>query len=490
MSESSLKTETPFWQALLPALSLFVLVVYGLVIHPLWGEGVKAMPLELIFILASAFVITQLLLTGHKWRDIERTIVQRLATALPAFFILFSIGLIIASWIICGTIPMLVYYGLNFIDPTYLYLIAFLAPVIFSTLTGTSWGSIGTIGVVMIGIAQGLDANLGITAGAIAGGAYFGDKMSPLSDTTNMAALACDVKLFDHIHSMLYTTVPAAIVASIVFTVMGFVDPVTVGNNELDQAKPITDSLESIFNFNVLLLLPPIIVLIGSLARKPIVPTLLTSVFAACLLSLMFQNFGLANLVTAMNTGFDTNEFGIKLPKNDKVALLLNRGGLYELNKPIVIAFMIFIFTGAMGHIRAMPIVVGKLLAYVRSIPATILASLLSTGLTSALTSNQYATSFIIGDAFKDRYDELGIDRKVLSRSLEDYGTVLESIVPWTTTAIFVVDTLGVPFSQYWYWQILTLANLVIAALWAILGIGCFKAEPSQQKSESDLSSN
>ena len=115
MSESSLKTETPFWQALLPALSLFVLVVYGLVIHPLWGEGVKAMPLELIFILASAFVITQLLLTGHKWRDIERTIVQRLATALPAFFILFSIGLIIASWIICGTIPMLVYYGLNFI---------------------------------------------------------------------------------------------------------------------------------------------------------------------------------------------------------------------------------------------------------------------------------------------------------------------------------------------------------------------------------------
>ncbi|MDG2186637.1 MAG: Na+/H+ antiporter NhaC family protein, partial [Mariniblastus sp.] len=226
------RPETPFLQALFPILVLATLIVYGLIVRPLW-LNTTPMPLEIIFILSAAITVAQLFLLGHDWRDIQKSIVDKLARALPAFFILFCIGLIIASWIVCGTIPMLVTWGLEIIDPRYLYLVAFIAPVVFSTLTGTSWGSVGTIGVVILGIATALQANLGITAGAIIGGAYFGDKMSPLSDTTNLAALAADVDLFDHIKSMMITTIPSAVLAALIYFAMGFLDPPSATNADL-----------------------------------------------------------------------------------------------------------------------------------------------------------------------------------------------------------------------------------------------------------------
>ena len=345
---------------------------------------------------------------------------------------------------ICGTIPMLVYYGLKIIDPTYLYVIAFIAPVIFSTLTGTSYGSAGTIGVVIIGIAMSLDAHLGITAGAIIGGAYFGDKMSPLSDTTNLAALAADVDLYDHIGSMMYTTIPSAIFAMIVYTMLGFVYPPQLVGADFSSLKPFLDTIDATFHFNVLLLIPPLIVLFGSMRRLPTVLVLLTSVIAATLLAFAFQRFSVTSVATTLCTGFTLEmvnwvEFPVDEELRKPYATLLERGGLYALNEAIVTAFMVFIFIGAMDHIKAMPTVINKFMAVVKNRTAVILSSLGATAMTNALTSNQYATSFIIGDAFKEKYDEVGIDRRVLSRSLEDAGTMIESIVPWTVTALFMV---------------------------------------------------
>lgn len=221
--------------------------------------------------------------------------------------ILFCIGLVIASWIVCGTIPMLAYWGLKIIDPAYLYILAFLAPIVFSTLTGTSWGSVGTIGVVIIGIATALDANLGITAGAIIGGAYFGDKLSPLSDTTNLAALGAGVDLYDHIRSMLWTTVPSAITAGLIYAWMGSVYPPTISGTEMASLDPFLTTFESMIHFSWFLLLPPIIVLAGSLLRMPSVPVLLSSVFAACILALIFQQFSSTDVINSIHKGFDTS---------------------------------------------------------------------------------------------------------------------------------------------------------------------------------------
>ncbi len=227
-------TEKPrltFFQMILPVLFLGVLIVFGMVIRPkIWGQ--PPFPLEIVFLLAAVFAIAEFMLLGFQWNDIQNAFIQKLAKGFPAILILFAIGIIIGTWIISGTIPMLIYYGIRLINPAYIYLLAFLIPIIFSMLTGTSWGSIGTIGVVIIGVAGVIEANLGITAGAIVGGAFFGDKLSPLSDTTNIAAMATEVDLYDHIRSMMYTTMPSAILASGIYFILGFTYPPT--GSELD----------------------------------------------------------------------------------------------------------------------------------------------------------------------------------------------------------------------------------------------------------------
>ena len=465
--------EASFLQALVPILILAVVIGYGLVLRPLL-QDLEPFPLELIFIAVASITIVYLRFLGHKWIDIQSTIVRRLNQAMPAFFILFCIGLVIASWIVSGTIPMLVYYGLKTIDPKFLYLVAFVAPMIFSSLTGTSFGSVGTIGVVLIGIASTLDANLGITAGAIVGGAYFGDKMSPLSDTTNMAALAANVDVFDHIRSMMWTTIPATVLAGSVFTVMGFVDPPKIDSSDMSSVQPFVDSLAQLFHFNLLLLIPPIIVLVGSWRRFPTVPVLIASVMVSCMLAAFLQDYSLDNILASVHKGYSTEMATWVDSVPDNVSTLLNRGGLYALSDAIFTAFMVFLFIGAMDHIKAMPTVVHHLLKLVRSARGTIAASLVATGFSNAMTANQYATSFIVGDAFKNAYDELGIPRKVLSRSLEDTGTMLESIVPWHTSSLYMVATLGVAHADYWHWQLLSLFNIVIAFTLAATGIGCF----------------
>lgn len=465
--------DTPFLQALAPFVLLAVLIIYGLIVRPL-ALQLSPLPLELIFILAASGLVTQLLLTGHRWIDIQASIVKKFQCAIPAFMILFCIGLIIASWLICGTIPMLVYWGLQLINPDYLYLIAFVAPVIFSTLTGTSWGSVGTIGVVLIGIATALDANLGITAGAVIGGAYFGDKLSPLSDTTNLAALAAEVDLHTHIRSMFWTTLPSATIALGIYYAMGVLYPPRLQDGGLADVQLLLEQLSSIFNFSWLILAPAIVVLAGSIFRLPTVPILIASVILASLVAITLQPFTLTDVISTLHQGFNLDSLMPGVQHTPEITNLLDRGGLYALNEPIIIAFMVFIFIGATDKIDGMPTVVNHLMRAVKSPRGTVLASLLATGITNAMTSNQFATSFIVGDAFKSKYDQQKVPRKVLSRSLEDTGTMLESLVPWHTSAIYMVVTLGVPFSEYWHWQCLSLCNIVIATILAATGVGCF----------------
>ena len=200
---------------------LLVMILGGLVVPPLLLDQ-SQISLELVFVTSAVFAIVVLRLAGVSWERMQQSVMARMDAAMPAFFILLFIGVLIGTWMLSGTIPMLVYYGLTLVNPETFYLVAFLIPVVFSSLTGTSYGSAGTIGVVLISIASAMNADLGVTAGAIIGGAYFGDKLSPLSDTTNLAAIACDVDLYGHIQSMLYTTVPSAMIAACVFTYLGW----------------------------------------------------------------------------------------------------------------------------------------------------------------------------------------------------------------------------------------------------------------------------
>jgi len=460
--------------ASLPVLFLLAVILYGLVLRPYIFEQSK-FPLEIVFILAACFAAAHLAYLGFSWNEIIESAMGKLTKALPTIFILFAIGIVIGSWMVAGTIPMFVYYGIKVISPSFIYVLAFLIPILFSTFTGTSWGSVGTVGVVIIGVALVVNAHMPIVAGAVIGGAYFGDKISPLSDTTNMAALATDVDLYEHIQSMMYTTLPSALIAAVLYTIMGFMYPPAMGTGDFSAVNTTLNDIHALFNFNILLILPVVVVLIGSYKKAPTLPVLLTSSIVAAVLALLFQNYTLSDVVQSVYKGFDTNKMAVwqtEIPEN--ISKLFNRGGLYALSEPAIIALFVFLYIGMLDRINAIPIIVKKVFAFAKSRTTIILSSLLSSALTNAMTSNQYATSFIVGEAFKSKYDQLKIKRKVLSRSIEDYGTMLESLIPWSPTALFLVTLLGVPFAEYWYWQFLSLINLGIAPLLAILGIGCF----------------
>jgi NhaC family Na+:H+ antiporter len=471
--EAQTRDETRLLHLALPVLFLLSLIIYGLVLRPYVFEQ-PVIPLEIIFILASFFATCHLVYLGYTWETIFGNAMRKLNKGLPTILILFAIGIVIGSWIVSGTIPMFVYFGIKLVNPGYIYVLAFLVPIFFSILTGTSWGSVGTIGVVILGVATVINADLGIVAGAVIGGAYFGDKMSPLSDTTNIAALATDVDLYDHINSMMYTTLPSALIAAAIYFVLGFVYPAEANTGDFARIEATTEGIRSIFNFNALLLLPVVIVLVGSLRRLPTIPVLLTSSLTACLLGAIIQNYNFGDIVQSVYKGFDT-EMAIwaqSVPEN--ISELFNRGGLYALNDAIIVAIFVFIFVGILDTTRAIPKLMERAFAFAKGRAEVILASLFSTGITNAMTGNQYATSFIVGEAFKDKYDRAGVPRKVLSRSLEDYGTMIESLIPWHPTALFMVAVLGVSVGEYWNWQLLSLVNLAIAPLLAILGVGCF----------------
>lgn len=474
-------------QAALPILFLLGIIIYGLVIRPYaFAEPQSTIPLEIVFISSAFFAAIHLFYLGYSWKEIITAAVDKLSKGLPTILILFAIGIVIGSWIIAGTIPMFVYYGIKLINPDYIYVLAFIIPIFFSLFTGTSWGSVGTIGVVILGVATVINADLAIVVGAIIGGAYFGDKMSPLSDTTNIAALASEVNLYDHINSMLYTTMPSAIIATIIYTVLGFVYPAQSAIGDFAVIETTLTGITDLFNFHVLLLLPVLIVLIGSFKKMPTIPVLLTSSLVACMLASVFQDYTFADVVQTLNKGFHTDMAVGKTDIPENVSALFNRGGLYALNEAIIVALFVFLFIGMLDVIDAIPRVVDKVFSFAKSRVSVILSSLVATGITNGMTGNQYATSFIIGEAFKSKYNQLGIRRKVLSRSLEDYGTMIESLIPWHPTALFMVATLGVSVQDYWCWQLLSLINLVIAPLLAILGIGCFLQDDRILQDEQD----
>lgn len=414
------------------------------------------------------------MIMGYSWDKIQDAVISKISKGFPAILILFAIGIIIGSWIVSGTMPMLVYWGIKIIDPDYIYILAFIIPIVFSLLTGTSWGSVGTIGVVIIGVATTIEADLGITAGAIIGGAYFGDKLSPLSDTTNIAAIATEVDLYDHIRSMMNTTLPSALIAGAIFFGLGFIYPPAILEINEQTVGPTLASISEMFSFNIFLLIPPVIVLFGSIKRKPTLPVLLGSALSAIFLAFLFQDFKTGDILMTLATGFNTSMSPILSEIPLTISNLFNRGGLYELNEAIMFTFMVFVFIGSLDILDAMPTIVRRTFGFVKKKSGLIVSSLLASAFTNATTSNQSATSFIVGDAFKTKYDDFGIPRKVLSRSIEDYGTMIESIIPWSATAIFMVATTGVAFSDYWHWQLLSLINLAVAPILAVTGIGCF----------------
>ena len=460
----TMRTPTMF-EALIPIIAMFVFFVVGFGLYDIKVE---------MLVIASAIVAGLIAVRlGHTWEEIQRSMAEKLIDALPAALILIAVGLLIGTWVICGTIPLMVYFGLKVINPVFLYVTAFLVTVVISTSTGTSWGAAGTIGVALMGVASGMGLSLPITAGAVISGAYFGDKMSPLSDTTNMASLAAKTPLYTHIRHMVYTAIPSFVVCVIVYLTIGLVsDTVTLA--QAANVPQILSALDAAFTWSWLLLLPPAIVIYGSISKRPTLLVMVAASIAAIILSVTMQDFSIQQAFIAATEGFNVSMiqsagFDADTVIKD-VPQLLNRGGMYSMMNTILFVVCAFFFGAALDVSGALNVIVNALLKVARSVGSVVLSSMVSGMVLVSATSNAYITMIIVSDLFRDAYRKCRLLPQNMSRSMEDSVTIVECLMPWTVSGIYMANTLGVPTVEYMPWAVFCYSGMVFSLLYAFGG--------------------
>lgn len=472
MNERTAPRAPTLAESLLPILAMVLLLGVGYAAFDLSPE-----PLMVLSTVIAALLVKRL---GYSYSDILASISQKIAKTMPAILILISVGLLIGTWMAGGTIPLMIYYGLTLINPAMLYVTALLVTSVVSVCTGTSWGSAGTVGVAFMGVAIGMEADLAATAGAVVAGAYFGDKLSPLSGDTNLAAMAAQIDLYEHIAHLLYTTLPSLIVSAIVLTVYGLSGD-TAGAELPDKVIAITEGLREIYSFNLLLLLPVAIVLYGSITRKPTIPVMLVSALVAMLNAGFIQGFSLHDVVKSAVDGFNVSMLGER-EVSPLLGNLLNRGGMNSMMGTLLICFCALSFAGTLALSGALEVIVHSLLRLVHSTGSLILATI-ACGLTMiSVTCNGQISILIPIEMLRSAYIERGLHPKNLARTVEDSATIFEPILPWTAAGAYMAGTLGVATLSYLPWAVLCWSGIFFATLWGFTGFGIARLTPEQQQ--------
>ncbi|QYA47934.1 Na+/H+ antiporter NhaC [Nosocomiicoccus ampullae] len=461
-----MKRKPTLFEAVLPIIIMLLFLSIGF--------GILKLRPEPLLILSSVFAALITLKLGYSWQEMMDGIQEKISLAMPSILILISIGILIGTWMIAGTIPMLIYYGVQMINPKYILVISFVVAAIIAVVTGTSWGAVGTVGVALIGIATGLEANISATAGAIVAGAFFGDKLSPLSDTTILAPIAAGSELYDHIKHMLWTTIPATILSLIVYFIVGLnVESKTI---ESPLAQNMIIELEQMFNWNILLLIPPIIILYGTIRKYPTLPVIIISSITAGIIAMIFQKSTIQDVFLSTVSGFNVDMVTkIQITENDimpEVLRLVNQGGMEAMTSVVLIAFAAFVFAGIITTSGSLEVIIEALLKVVKRTGDLILATVLSCMTMALVTGNSYLSIIVPGEMYKDTYKMKKLAPKNLSRTLEDSGTVIVPLIPWSSAGVFMAATLGVPTLSYAPWAILCYTGFIFAIILGYTGIG------------------
>lgn len=449
------KRQPTLLQALTPlvAMALFLGVGYGVL-------GLNA---EILLIAAAAVAGVIAVRLGYTYKELETGILTSMMKGMPAMLIVITVGALIGSWIASGTIPMLIYYGLQLISAKYFLVTACVVCSIISVVTGTSYGTVGTLGVALMGVAQGLEIPLGQAAGAIVAGSYFGDKLSPFSDTTNLAPVAARSNLFDHIRHTLWTTAPAWLIGLAVYLVLGLLNSRS-GDLSLDITSAIMADVRANFEFHWLLILPPLITLYAAIRRKPVIPGMLVSAAVAAGLALSIQDLDLKTAIASMVTGF-TSTTG-----NEVVDTLLTRGGMVSMMHVTLIAFCAFAFGGIVQCAGMLDVLLERLVKFANT-TARIVASTVAGTITIAfMTGSSFLSILIPGELFAPVYRRNNLAAKNLSRTTEDSGTVVVPLVPWSIAGVFMAGTLGVDTLEYLPWAVMCYLGFVMALTYGFTG--------------------
>ncbi|MGM0851809.1 MAG: Na+/H+ antiporter NhaC [Bacillota bacterium] len=437
--------------------SAILLAVLGIISGSIIGlESVPHIPI----ILSLFFLMVYGLCRKVKFKEIEQGMIVGAQGGLGAILLFFFIGLLVSSWLLSGTIPTLMFYGFEFVSPHYFYAIAFLLTSLSGIVIGSSLTTAATIGVALIGIGEAMGLSMSITAGAIVSGAFFGDKMSPLSDTTNLASSIVKVDLFTHIRNMAWTTVPAFMITLIVF---GFLSPETSDVN-LTQLKSLQDGLDQTGLIHWYSLIPVLLLIVLIVFKTPALLTLAINIVVSIGLSFLHGSMKLSELFQVLFSGFESNT-GV-----ESIDSLLTRGGVNSMMFTISLVILSLSLGGLLFKLGIIPVLLNKVSTILQSGRRTILSTALSAIGINLVVGEQYLSILLTGEAFQSQYKKLGLHPKNLSRTLEDAGTVINPLVPWSVCGIFLTDVLGVATLEYLPFAIFCLISPVITILYGFTG--------------------
>ncbi len=461
------KKQATLFHALIPIVilvaSLFIGIIY-----------LGADPHILILIGAIAATLVAMFALNYSWTEIETGIVETIQMVMQGLLILMVVGTLIGSWILSGTVPAMIYYGLQILSPGIFLVATCIICIVVSLSTGSSWTTAGTVGIALMGVGQGLGIPPAMTAGAIISGAYFGDKMSPLSDTTNMTPAVAGATLFDHIKYMFQTTGPSIAIALILYGVLG----ARYAGQALDTTSidMIIDVLKVEFNITPLLFIPPIVVIGLVATKKPALPSLVIGTIVGGLFAAIFQGAHIADIIDTVHYGFYI-ETGV-----DVVDSLLVRGGLDSMMWTISLVICAMVFGGVMEKTGMLQAVGHSILKMAKSTGSLVFATTFTALMANILTADQYLALVVPARMYKSEFDERGLEPKLLSRTLEEGGTLTSALIPWNTCGAYMMTVLMVNPLAYLPYAFFNLINPVMGILFAYMGWGIKQVDPKEQK--------
>ncbi|MBT8047982.1 MAG: Na+/H+ antiporter NhaC [Xanthomonadales bacterium] len=451
-------------------------------------------PNQIALLLAAGVASVIGLYLGETWKDMERAMADGIALALKACLILLAVGSLIGSWMLAGTAPTVIYFGLGILDPAWFYPAALIICALVAISIGSSWTTAGTIGLALMGISQIMGLSAPVTAGAVISGAYFGDKMSPLSDTTNLAPAMVGVDLFVHIRHMAWTTVPSFLISLVLFSLIGW-------NSETVQApaesiNAARDILRDNYTIAWPTVLPLALLLVLAMRKVSALPTIAAGALAGCIVALIWQPelvqaFGSPDgelsafaasvmaLFTALADGFQIDT------GNESLDSLLSRGGMSSMLNTIWLIMSAMCFGGVMEHTGLLQRIVDALLKGVRGTGSLVTTTVLTSIGMNIIAADQYIAIVLPGRMYRLEFARRGLAPQNLSRTLEDAGTMTSALVPWNTCGAFMAATLGVPTLAYAPYAFVNLLNPVIAIIY---GVTNFRIIPLEQEAGAEPS--
>lgn len=469
----------PMWQCGLAMLFTLVALCYALgIFGSIFGESLACgygevhIPLICSAIVAAGIAIAN----GYKWSFLEAGILASINRSMQAMLILLVVGLLIGSWVTAGIVPAMIYYGLMILSPGIFLIASCLLCAIVALATGSSWTTAGTIGIALIGIGQGLGMDPAMTAGAIVSGAYFGDKMSPLSDTTNLAPAMAGSNLFDHIRHMVWTVTPSLVIALVIFGILG------LGHSgagvDMSVVSALQEGLQANFNINLALLIPPILVIVIVALKLPALPGLIGGVLLGCIFGSMFQGVALADWPGILHYGFNFADVDAVMPQ--LVDLLEGKGGMASMLWTVNLIICAMCFGGIMDASGMLASMAGALLKVAKNTGSLVIVTIVSCIFMNIIAADQYLSIVLPGRMYKEAWEDRKLAPQNLSRCLEDSGTITSCLVPWNTCGATMSTFLGVPTGAYFRYAFLNLINPLVSIFYGFTGISMTKMTDEQ----------